>query len=45
MLLGDNYEVTIYKISGGTTATPFIEQKVSVEILDLVFFQMAFTDK
>ena len=44
MLLGDNYGVTIYKNSRGTTATPF-SNKVSVEILDRVFFQMAFTDK
>ena len=36
MLLGDNYGVTIYKNSGGTTATPF-SNKVSVEILDRVF--------
>ena len=43
MLLGDNYGVTIYKNSRGTTATPF-NNKVSVEILDRVFFQMAFTD-
>ena len=42
MLLGDNYGVTIYKNSRGTTATPF-SNKVSVEILDRV--QMAFTDK
>ena len=45
MLLGDNYGVTIYKNSRGTTATPF-SNKVSVEILDRVFFRcMAFTDK
>ena len=44
MLLGDNYGVTIYKNSRGTTATPF-SNKVSVEILDRVFFQIAFTDK
>ena len=44
MLLGDNYGVTIYKNSRGTTATPF-SNKVSVEILDRVFLQMAFTDK
>ena len=44
MLLGDNYGVTIYKNSRGTTATPF-SNKVSVEILDRIFFQMAFTDK
>ena len=43
MLLGDNYGVTVYKNSGGTTATPF-SSKVSVEILDCVF-KMAFTDK
>ena len=36
MLLGDNYGVTIYKKSGGTTATPF-SNKVSDEILDHVF--------
>ena len=44
MLIGDNYGVTIYKNSRGTTATPF-SNKLSVEILDRVFFQMAFTDK
>ena len=44
MLLGDHYGVTIYKNSEGTTATPF-SKKVSVETLDRVFFQMAFTDK
>ena len=38
MLLGDNHGVTIYKNSGGTTATPF-SNKVSVEILDRVFFR------
>ena len=38
MLLGDNYGVTIYKNSGGTTATPF-SNKVSVEILDRIFFR------
>ena len=38
MLLGDNYGVTIYKNSRGTTATPF-SNKVSVEILDRVFFR------
>ena len=37
MLLGDYYGVTIYNNSGGTTATPF-SNKVSVEILDNVFF-------
>ena len=36
MLIGDNYGVTIYKNSRGTTATPF-SNKVSVEILDRVF--------
>ena len=40
MLLGDNYGVTIHKNSGGTTATPF-SNKVSVEILDCVFFQIS----
>ena len=40
MLLGDDY----YKNSRGTTATP-VSNKVSVEILDRNFFQMAFTDK
>ena len=44
MLLGDNYGVTIYKNSRGTTATPF-SNKVLVEILDRVYFQMAYTDK
>ena len=42
MLLGDNYGVTIKKNSGRTTVTPF-SNKVSVEILDRVFFQMAFS--
>ena len=36
MLLGDNYEVTIYKNSKGTTATPFAN-KVLGEILDQNF--------
>ena len=44
MLLGNTYGVTINKNSGGTTATPF-SNKVSVEILDRVSFQMAFTEK
>ena len=45
MLLGDDYGVTIYKNSRGTTATPF-SNKILVEILDRVsVFQMAFTDK
>ena len=44
MLLGDNYGVTIYKNSRGTTTTPF-SNKVSVEIFRSRFFQMAFTDK
>ena len=38
MLLGDDYGVTTYKNSGETTATPF-SNKVSVEILDRVFFR------
>ena len=42
ILLGDNYGVTIYKNSGTTTATPF-NNKISVEIVDRVSFQMAFT--
>ena len=45
MLLGDNYGVTIYKNSGGTTATPF-NNKISVEILDRVLFKwLLATDK
>ena len=36
MLLGNNYGVTIYKNSGGTTATPF-SNKISVKILDCIF--------
>ena len=36
MLLGDNYEVTIYINSQRTTATPF-SNKVSVDILDRNF--------
>ena len=36
MLLSDNYGVTIYRNSGGTTATPF-SNKISVEFLDRVF--------
>ena len=43
MLLGDNYGVTIYKNSGGTTATSF-SNKVSVANLDRVFSD-GFTDK
>ena len=35
---GDNYGVTIYKNSRATTATLF-SNKVSVEILDRVFFR------
>ena len=44
MPLGDDCGVTINKNSWGTAATPF-SNKVSVEILDRNFFQMAFTDK
>ena len=38
MLLGNNYGVAIYKNSRETTATLF-SNKVSVEILDRVFFR------
>ena len=44
MLLGHNYEVTIYRNSQRTTATP-ISNKVSVKILVLQFFSDSFTDK
>ena len=47
MLLGDNYGVTIYKIAEELQPHLLaIKYRLrSVEILDRVFFQMAFTDK
>ena len=44
MLQGNNYGITVYKNTLRTTATSF-SSKVSVEILDRKFFQIAFTDK